>query len=91
MRLQRCFLVVCSLMLMQAPARAGMPAPLPSDPVRITRLTDSAMTRLQTISFFLGVLGLSALAVRLLWNCLRRDFPRLPRLSYSRALAAVLL
>lgn len=83
--------------LIQGPmARAGMPAPLPTDPEqilkqRVLRLNDSVEVRLQTISFFLaGILG-SAAAVWGLWNYLQRDFPRLPRLSFGKALAGVLL
>lgn len=63
-------------------ARAGMPS---------VTLTDLARLRVQTISFFLlGVLA-SAWAVRLLWNGLRADFPRLPRLSFGKALGVVSL
>jgi hypothetical protein len=43
------------------------------------------------ISFFLVVLLASAMAVRWLWNGLAREFPRLPRLPYGKALAVVLL
>jgi hypothetical protein len=63
------------------PARAGMPAPLPTDPERVLRLNESALVRLQTISFFLVGLLLCAAAVMGLWNYLRRNFPRLPRSS----------
>lgn len=80
------------LWLALAPAvTAGMPSPLPTDAERIFRLNDTALGRLQTISFFLLGLLLSALAVQGLWNFLRRDFPRWPCLSFARALAAVLL
>ena len=72
-------------------ALAGMPSPLPTDLDRVLRLNDTAMLRLQTISFFLVGLLLCAGAVQLLWNYLRRDFPKLPRLSYGKALAGVLL
>jgi hypothetical protein len=63
-------------------ALAGMPS--------IT-LSDLARMRLQTISFFLLGLLLSAWAVRLIWNGLARDIPRMPRLSFGRALALVAL
>lgn len=63
-------------------AFAGMP---------VMHLTEMASLRFQTLSFFLvGFLLLSA-AVMGLWNGLRRDFPRLPRLGYGRALALVAL
>jgi hypothetical protein len=59
---------------------AGMPS---------VTLTDVARLRLQTISFFLMGFLLSALAVYWLWNYLRRDFTRLPRLSYPKAVGLV--
>jgi hypothetical protein len=59
---------------------AGMPS--------IT-LTDAASMRLQSISFFLVVFLVVSLVVRLLWNALRSDFPRLPHLSYPKAVGLV--
>lgn len=53
------------------------------------RLAELARLRLETISFFLLVLFLSALGVKWVWNSLRGDFPRLPRLSYGKALGLV--
>jgi hypothetical protein len=70
---------------------AGMPAPLPTNPNRVMRLGDSPLARLQTISFFLMVFLLSAVALRAIWNYIQRDFPILPRLSFGRALAGVFL
>src|SRR5262249_2140552 len=52
---------------------------------------DSALGRLQTISFFVMTFLFCALAVMLLWNYLRRDFAWMPRLSFGRAAAAVFL
>lgn len=63
-----------------APAFAGMPS---------VTLTDAASMRLQSISFFLLVFLLSALVIRWIWNALTTDFPRLPRLSYPKALGLV--
>jgi hypothetical protein len=63
-------------------ALAGMPS---------VNLADWAVLRVETISFFLVVLLGSAAVVRWLWNTLAADFPRLPRLTYRRALAAVVL
>jgi hypothetical protein len=63
-------------------ARAGMPT---------VTLTDVASARLQTISFFLLLLALATFGVMGLWNLLRRDFPRLPRLTFWRSLAVVSL
>ena len=65
-----------------SPASAGMP---------IFSLTDIARMRLSSISFFLLVLLLSAWAVQGMWNALSKDFPRLPRMTYGRALAAIAL
>lgn len=79
-------------LLLAVPASAGMPAPLPLPPPdTTTRLTDVTVERLQVISFFLAALLAAAAAVWGLWRVLRRDLPRLPRLSFGGALAAVLL
>lgn len=61
---------------------AGMPT---------VTLTDVARMRLQTISFFLLCFLASALFIQLVWNGLRKDFTRLPRLSYPKALGLVSL
>jgi hypothetical protein len=86
-------LPLVALLVLAAPggALAGMPSPLPSDLPTALRLNDSAAQRLQTISFFVAVLLVSAAAFRLLWNFLRRDFPKLPHLSFFKALGVVLL
>jgi hypothetical protein len=64
------------------PILAGMPS--------IT-LSDVARMRVQTISFFLAGLLLSALIVQFIWNRLRRDFTSLPRLTYGKAVGVVVL
>ena len=76
-------LIAASLVLGRADdARAGMPSIV---------LTDLARMRLQTISFFLlGILA-SGWVVQRIWNALGRDFPRLPRLGYGKALGLVAL
>jgi hypothetical protein len=61
-------------------ARAGMPS---------ISLTEIARLRFETISFFLVGFLVCSWFVRLIWNGLRSDFPRLPRLSYKRALMLV--
>ena len=71
-----------TLLASSAPAHAGMP---------MVMLTDIAKARMDTISFFMALLLLCALFVKLLWNYLAKDFPRLPRLTYRKALAAVIL
>ncbi len=63
-----------------APVAAGMPS---------VTLSDAASLRLQSISFFLVVFLVSALVVRGIWNAFRADFPRLPHLSYAKALGLV--
>ncbi|HEX3150326.1 MAG TPA: hypothetical protein VHR66_19775 [Gemmataceae bacterium] len=87
----RICLPISTLLVLPAMAIAGMPSPLPIDASRTTRLTDSALFRFQTISFFLLVFFLAALAAQMLWNGLRKDFPSLPRISYPRAVGAVFL
>src|SRR5262245_12398461 len=93
MRPRECLLLSACLLLLAhaAPASAGMPAPLPTDPEQVLRLNEPALVRLQTISFFLAGLLLCAAAVRWLWNSLQRDFPQLPRLTLGKALAGVIL
>ena len=63
-------------------AMAGMPMPV---------LSDWAALRFETISFFVVVLLISAAVIRWLWNGLAKDFSKMPRLSYRRTLAAVVL
>jgi hypothetical protein len=70
------------LTLMTSHILAGMPS---------VTLTDVTRMRLQSISLFLVILLLCAWGVQALWNYLRRDFPRLPRMSYGRALAVMSL
>ncbi len=70
---------------------AGMPSPLPSDLETVFRINDTALQRLQTLSFFVLVLLVSAVAFWALWNALQRDFQKLPRLSFLKSLGVVLL
>ena len=78
---RRGFLIVALLLVPKA-ALAGMP---------VFMLTDMVELRLQSISFFLLVILLVAVAIQRLWNRLLRDFPSLPRLSYRGAISFVLL
>jgi hypothetical protein len=80
----RIVILIASLSVTVAPraALAGMPS---------LTLTDLARMRLQSISFFLLLLLVSAVAVRFLWNGLRRDFSRLPRLTYGMSVVLVSL
>src|SRR5947209_7590024 len=89
----RHLVTLAGLLLLATAARAGMPSPLPTedDLVRVLRLNGTTEQRLEVISFFLGGLLVSALVVQLLWNAVARDVPRLPRLTFGRALAGVVL
>jgi hypothetical protein len=92
MRLLQCSLVMACLSLLDtSTASAGMPSPLPVDTPTVSRLNDSAVLRLEAISFFVVVLLLCAVVVWGLWNYFRRDFPVLPRLTFGKALAGVVL
>lgn len=73
-----------ALLLLAAatPVYAGMPT---------FDLTDLARARLDTISFFIILVLLLALCVKGLWNYLARDFSKMPRMTYPKALAAVTL
>jgi hypothetical protein len=64
---------------------AGMPNPI------VLTLTEGGRLRIQAISFFLFGFLLSAGLIQLLWNYLRRDFSRLPRLTYFKSLGLVTL
>lgn len=61
-------------------AHAGMPT---------ISLTDMAKFHLDSMSFFLMVILLATWGVKLLWNYLRRDFEKMPYLTYKMALALV--
>lgn len=74
------FLALGVTLVDAAQVAAGMPS---------VTLTDAASMRLQSISFFLTVFLLAAFVIRWIWNALRSDFPRIPRLSYPKALGLV--
>jgi hypothetical protein len=75
--------------LIPGAALAGQDSVALADRESVVQLTDSAHSRLETISFFLLVLLLSAVVVRWLWNRLAKDLSWLPRLSFGRSLAVV--
>jgi hypothetical protein len=90
----RCFWIAFLLLTgwpTAAPAGMASPLPAPDALERVMRVNDTALARLQTISFFLFVLLACAGIVQVLWNYLRRDFPKMPRLSFGKALAGVFL
>ena len=70
------------LLLLAQPSRAGM---------TVYQLTDVAKLRLEDISFFGFLFILACLGIRILWNSLARDFPRLPRLSFLRSVGLTAL
>lgn len=79
----RSFWIIALIVLVKAEAAfAGMP---------VVRLDDLARMRIQSVSFFLFGFVVSAWLVRLCWNTLSSDFPKLPRLSFGRALGVVTL
>ena len=83
------FAVYLCFSALPASAFAGMPSFIPDESTRRLILTDAGRVRYEAISFFLVMLLLSALAVRLLWNYVARDFPALPRISFVRSLGVV--
>lgn len=83
--------VVTVMLALPAIASAGMGAVTFNDVGEYLSLTQLTRERLQAISFFAAGFLLSAAFVRVVWNSLAKDFPRLPRLSYSRALGLVFL
>jgi len=77
-------LALCFCCLMPDTVQAGMPS------VSL-ELTNFAQLRLQSISFFLMVLLSSALILKICWNLLAKDFPKLSRISYKGALGVSVL
>jgi hypothetical protein len=75
-------IVVVLLAALPTRARAGMP---------MATLSDIASLRLEAISFFLVCFFVSSGLVWKIWNSARQDFPRLPHLSYRRAIGLVAL
>lgn len=78
-----CLVFVATVMLSARPALAGMPAPM--------TLRDVARMRLEAISFFLVVLLVSAKLIQWLWNGLRSNPSRIPRLTYPKSVGLVVL
>lgn len=72
-------------------AVAGMPSFTLGDLDRVLTLTRLTRMRLEAISFFLVALLLCAGIVQGIWNSFRKDFPRLPRLSYAKAFGVLVL
>jgi hypothetical protein len=77
--------------LFAATVEAGMAAPTLEDIPRYLTLSKLAKLRLDAISFFLVSLLACGWAVKLVWNSLANDFPKLPRISYLRSLGLIAL
>ena len=88
---QRFYLLSVGFALGTPPVVAGMPGALPEDIDTVMRLSGSAEARLQSISFFLTVVLVASLVVKLLWNAIAKDSKWLPHLSWTKAVAVVLL
>ena len=69
-------------LLIATPVFAGMSSP---------QLTDVAKARLDVISFFVFVYLLCAVIFRWLWNLLAKDFAWMPRLTFRRSLAMLVV
>jgi len=82
MRRLAAIIVGIACTLRPAAALAGMPIPV---------LTDWAAARVETLSFFVVLFLILTVVTWRLWNYLAREFTLLPRLTFRRALAAVLL
>lgn len=74
--------VAITSLLLCLPAHAGM---------TVITLTDAAKARLDVLSFFIVAYLLLGIAVKALWNSLAKSFEKMPRLTYRRALALLLL
>ncbi|KAA5538639.1 hypothetical protein FYK55_26880 [Roseiconus nitratireducens] len=92
MRLAKQLLLLFSCCVLAAsPAPAGMPGALPEDIDTLLRLSGPAEARLRSISFFVAGICAASVAVKLLWNVIAKDSGWLPHLSWSKAVAVVLL
>lgn len=56
-----------------------------------TYLSVTGRQRLEVVSFFAVVYFVLGGVVQSVWNAFRKDFPKLPRLSYLRALGVLLI
>ena len=75
--------VAAAVTMLVEPALAGMPAPM--------TLREMARLRIEAISFFLMVLLASAKLIQWLWNGLRANPSRVPRLTYPKSVGLVAL
>jgi hypothetical protein len=74
--------VVLALLSACAEARAGMPS---------FDLNDVVALRLQDISFFLLLVAVGAVGLKLLWNFSFRPLPKVPQLNFKHALGLTVI
>jgi hypothetical protein len=86
-----CFVAGLFWLVFATTVQAGMPALTLEDVPRYLTLSKLAKMRLDAISFFLACLLGSGWAIQLVWNSLAKDFTKLPRISYPRALGLIAL
>jgi hypothetical protein len=79
----RILVLLATVTLLTQAAYAGMPSPI--------TLRDMARMRIEAISFFLLVLLVSAKLIQWVWNGMRSNPSRVPRLTYPRSLGLVAL
>jgi hypothetical protein len=75
-------LAVVLILLAPGLARAGMPS---------LTLSDVARMRIEALSFFAACFLACAWIIQRVWNGLRADIPKLPRLSYGKAVGVMSL
>ena len=88
---KRLLLVFFSLGCGGRAAIAGMPSVFAEDIHTVLRLSCTAEQRLQAISFFLLGIVVATVVIKLLWNSIAKDSGWLPRLSWTKAIAVVVL
>lgn len=70
---------------------AGMPSVLPEDLDTYFQLSGTSKQRFQAISFFAIVMMISTIVLKVLWNTVAKDSNWLPKLTWSKAIAVVVL
>jgi hypothetical protein len=80
--IRRASIALALLLIGPSAARAGMPS---------VTLTEIARMRFEALSFFGACFLACAWIIQRVWNGLRTDFPKLPRLSYGRAVGVMSL
>lgn len=76
------------LLAMSSVSHAGMPR---FSIREVVYVSETGTNRLEAVSFFFVVSLILGAVIQRLWNGLRNDFPRLPWLSYPKAMGVVFL